>query len=430
MQSVMANPVNTASSESTRHSQDPNNGMIQLASASEQFGISAHNQVPNASSFVDADAAFAGGSAYTTNTTSLHGAPQQPNDPAPVSNVPAQLQGQAQAQNQTLALSQSQGMTNFAVNHNSAALPSSTSGTTSPGPSSAQSAINEFVIPYPSPPSENLGGTKKKRKSSGGSKAHQLPMFLTKTYHMIEKCDSEIATWSENGDNFVVKNVEKFASSILPQYFKHSNFSSFARQLNFYGFRKLKAEPILTADYDARTASYVRFYHEKFQKDKPELLVHIKRATKSDVQSKDDVDSMRAEIQHLNDVIAGMQNEFDRRFADMYLDLNNRYNSLYQNMEAMNQQIRLSHGAAATGGGQQLQGQAQGQAQVQNQLLQVQNGQAFHTPAAGGPAKKKNGTDMLQTLSQACLTLKSPALPPVHPSSSKEKPELENFSLK
>ena len=103
---------------------------------------------------------------------------------------------------------------------------------------------------------------------------------------MIDRCDPEIATWSVSGDNFVVKNVEKFASAVLPQYFKHSNFSSFARQLNFYGFRKLKAEPILTADYDARTASYVRFFHEKFQKDKPDLLCHIKRATKSEIQSK------------------------------------------------------------------------------------------------------------------------------------------------
>jgi hypothetical protein len=29
---------------------------------------------------------------------------------------------------------------------------------------------------------------------------------------MIDRCDSEIATWSEAGDNFVVKNTEKFAS--------------------------------------------------------------------------------------------------------------------------------------------------------------------------------------------------------------------------
>jgi len=107
---------------------------------------------------------------------------------------------------------------------------------------------------------------KKRKKSATAPKQHQLPMFLTKTYHMIDRCDREIATWSIAGDNFVVKDVEKFAKAILPMYFKHSNFSSFARQLNFYGFRKLKAEPILTADYDARTASYVRFFHEKFQK--------------------------------------------------------------------------------------------------------------------------------------------------------------------
>merc|ERR1719223_96121 len=64
-------------------------------------------------------------------------------------------------------------------------------------------------------------------------KQHQLPLFLSKTYHMIDRCDPDIATWSATGDNYVVKNVEKFASSFLPLYFKHSNFSSFARQLNF-----------------------------------------------------------------------------------------------------------------------------------------------------------------------------------------------------
>ena len=61
---------------------------------------------------------------------------------------------------------------------------------------------------------------------------------------MIGRCEPTIATWSPLGDTFVVKNVKIFASTILPQYFKHSNFSSFNRQLNLYGFRKLKAEPI------------------------------------------------------------------------------------------------------------------------------------------------------------------------------------------
>jgi len=152
---------------------------------------------------------------------------------------------------------------------------------------------------------------REKRKPKACPKQHQLPLFLSKTYHMIDRCDPEIATWSASGDNFVVKNVEKFASNVLPLYFKHSNFSSFARQLNFYGFRKLRTDPILTSDVDPRTACYVRFYHDKFQKDRPELLHQIKRATKSDQQSKDEVESLKGEVSKLKECIGQMNHRIN-----------------------------------------------------------------------------------------------------------------------
>jgi hypothetical protein len=160
-------------------------------------------------------------------------------------------------------------------------------------------------------------------------KFHFFSIFpKPETYHMIDRCDQEIATWSATGDNFVVKNVEKFASAVLPLYFKHSNFSSFARQLNFYGFRKLRSDPILTNDVDPQTACYVRFYHEKFQKNKPELLHSIKRATKSDQQSKDDVDDLKSQVFKLKKCVLDMSTQMEHKISQVNYEYNRRISGL------------------------------------------------------------------------------------------------------
>jgi hypothetical protein len=116
----------------------------------------------------------------------------------------------------------------------------------------------------------------------------------------------------------------------------------FTIQLNFYGFRKLRTDPILTSDVDPRTACYVRFYHEKFQKDLPELLHQIKRATKSDQQSKDDVESLKAEVQHLKDIITQLDGEMERKLQEMNYSYNRRITTLsgeYEKLAALVQQI-------------------------------------------------------------------------------------------
>ncbi|CAK4611121.1 unnamed protein product [Aphanomyces euteiches] len=121
---------------------------------------------------------------------------------------------------------------------------------------------------------------------------NHVPVFLQKTYDMIENCSDAVATWSASGESFIIKRINEFASEILPRYFKHNNFSSFARQLNFYGFHKVKKEDILlrakgnTSPTDPDTAleaqGWWEFSHPLFLRDQPDKMGSIRRKTYAD----------------------------------------------------------------------------------------------------------------------------------------------------
>ena len=91
--------------------------------------------------------------------------------------------------------------------------------------------------------------------------------FPSKTYLVISYCnenDPTCASWSQDGTYFIVKDQALFASSHLPRYFKHSNFASFIRQLNMYGFHKQPS-----------TGGVAAFHHEYFVRGRADLLQRI-----------------------------------------------------------------------------------------------------------------------------------------------------------
>lgn len=179
--------------------------------------------------------------------------------------------------------------------------------------------------------SETNGGKSKTTKL-----AINTPMFLTKTYEMINNCDQNICTWTEAGDMFVVKDQNELANTYIPQYFDHNKFPSFSRQLNFYGFRKVSPKLGST-----QTSKYVTFHHAKFHRDYPERLQEIQRTTTKNIKKKKMIEISEKDITELKDQVFTLQETVTSMTDDMHTRLEDLAQTYEREIKRL--KVQLAH---------------------------------------------------------------------------------------
>ncbi|KAI8878842.1 hypothetical protein K501DRAFT_227702 [Backusella circina FSU 941] len=137
------------------------------------------------------------------------------------------------------------------------------------------------------------------------SKLQNVPAFLNKLYNMVDdQTTDELIRWSPDGLSFIVIRHEEFAKKVLPRFFKHSNFSSFVRQLNMYGFHKVPHLQNGVLSTEGGETERWEFSNPHFQRNQPDLLLLVTRKKGRDL---DDKESGTVDLHHILDEIAAIK---------------------------------------------------------------------------------------------------------------------------
>ncbi|XVE96502.1 hypothetical protein REPUB_Repub02eG0227900 [Reevesia pubescens] len=158
---------------------------------------------------------------------------------------------------------------------------------------------------------------------------YPVPPFLSKTFDLVDDTSLDpIISWGPTGESFVVWDPVEFSRLILPRNFKHNNFSSFVRQLNTYGFRKIDTDKW-------------EFANEDFERGKRHLLKNIQRRKSPQSQQVGNYFGPSTEAER-----SGLQGEIERlreeksMLMQEVVELQQQDRSTARHVEVVNQRLQ------------------------------------------------------------------------------------------
>lgn len=135
--------------------------------------------------------------------------------------------------------------------------------------------------------------------------------FISKTHDLIQNAPNELIEWTTDGSGFVVKDPKRLEKEVLHKYFKHNNFSSFARQLGFYGFRK--STKFVWTDSSSIATRCCEYRHKNFLRGRLDLMTDIQRKTyglnEEEDEIKDKIEMLASRVDQLNNLVQKLLDE-------------------------------------------------------------------------------------------------------------------------
>lgn len=138
--------------------------------------------------------------------------------------------------------------------------------------------------------------------------------FISKTHDLIQAAPKELIEWNADGTGFIIKHPKRLEKELLHKYFKHSNFSSFTRQLSFYGFQK--SSRFLWFDSSSKVGTKCCEYrHKNFIRGRVDLMSEIQRKThgSSDAEeieeTKEKLQTLTSRVDELNSLVQQLMEE-------------------------------------------------------------------------------------------------------------------------
>ena len=169
-------------------------------------------------------------------------------------------------------------------------------------------------------------------KAFGITVSHNIFLLQsTETWAMFASCDSTIASWSEDGKQIEIKDIERFEKEVLHKYFETVKFASFNRQLNFYGFKKVPSTELRRSDSSGNECQKIlRFQNDLFQKGRPDLLKDIQRRQpgSGDRNHEQEIKDLQEKIKIAEVTLHSMQNLYEEKIREMETKFEAKINDL------------------------------------------------------------------------------------------------------